>query len=38
MLHPSNDHPHYGLHYTGYKKFEWGVVGDTACADSWGWA
>src|ERR1700744_6585238 len=25
-----------GLQYTGYKKFEWGVVGKTACADSWG--
>lgn len=25
-----------GLQYTGYKKFEWGVVGETACADSWG--
>jgi uncharacterized protein (DUF169 family) len=24
------------LQYTGYKKFEWGVVGETACADSWG--
>ena len=23
-----------GLQYTGYKKFEWGVVGETACADS----
>ena len=22
-----------GLQYTGYKKFEWGVVGETACAD-----
>ncbi|WP_163359817.1 DUF169 domain-containing protein, partial [Klebsiella aerogenes] len=21
-----------GLQYTGYKKFEWGVVGETACA------
>src|SRR3954471_13120554 len=27
-----------GLQYTGYKKFEWGVVGETACADSWGGA
>jgi uncharacterized protein (DUF169 family) len=27
-----------GLQYTGYKKFEWGVVGETACADSWGLA
>jgi len=25
-----------GLQYTGYKKFEWGVAGETACADSWG--
>ena len=25
-----------GLQYIGYKKFEWGVVGETACADSWG--
>src|SRR6202045_1053401 len=25
-----------GLQYTGYKKFEWGGVGETACADSWG--
>src|SRR5258707_11822388 len=25
-----------GLQYTGYKKFQWGVVGETACADSWG--
>src|SRR3989442_11495783 len=25
-----------GLQYTGYKKFESGVVGETACADSWG--
>jgi uncharacterized protein (DUF169 family) len=25
-----------GLQYTGYKKLEWGVVGETACADSWG--
>jgi uncharacterized protein (DUF169 family) len=25
-----------GLQYTGYKKFCWGVVGETACADSWG--
>ena len=25
-----------GLQYTGYKNFEWGVVGETACADSWG--
>ena len=25
-----------GLQYAGYKKFEWGVVGETACADSWG--
>ena len=22
-----------GLQYTGYRKFEWGVVGETACAD-----
>ena len=25
-----------GLQWTGYKKFEWGVVGESACADSWG--
>ncbi|MGY4289545.1 uncharacterized protein (DUF169 family) [Bradyrhizobium sp. LM2.7] len=25
-----------GLQYTGYRKFEWGVVGETACADSRG--
>lgn len=25
-----------GLQYTGYKNFEWGVVGESACADSWG--
>ena len=25
-----------GLQYTGYSKFEWSVVGETACADSWG--
>ncbi len=25
-----------GLQYTGYKKLEWGCVGESACADSWG--
>ena len=25
-----------GLQYCGYKNFEWGVVGESACADSWG--
>ena len=25
-----------GLQYSGYKKLEWGCVGETACADSWG--
>jgi uncharacterized protein (DUF169 family) len=25
-----------GLQWTGYKKFQWGVVGESACADSWG--
>jgi uncharacterized protein (DUF169 family) len=25
-----------GLQYSGYRKFQWGVVGETACADSWG--
>ena len=25
-----------GLQWSGYKKFEWGVVGETACANSWG--
>ena len=25
-----------GLQFTGYKKFEWSVVGESACADSWG--
>ncbi len=25
-----------GLQYVGYKRFDWSVVGETACADSWG--
>ena len=25
-----------GLKWTGYKKLEWGCVGESACADSWG--
>ena len=25
-----------GLQYTGYKRFDWSVVGESACADSWG--
>lgn len=25
-----------GLQWAGYKKFEWSVVGESACADSWG--
>jgi uncharacterized protein (DUF169 family) len=25
-----------GLQWTGYEKFEWGCVGESACADSWG--
>jgi uncharacterized protein (DUF169 family) len=25
-----------GLQWVGYKKLEWGCVGETACADSWG--
>jgi hypothetical protein len=25
-----------GLQWAGYKKFEWGVVGESACADLWG--
>ena len=25
-----------GLQYRDYRKFEWSVVGETACADSWG--
>jgi uncharacterized protein (DUF169 family) len=25
-----------GLQWSGYKKFDWSVVGETACADSWG--
>ncbi len=25
-----------GMQWTGYKKFEWSVAGETACADSWG--
>ena len=25
-----------GLQWTGYKKLEWGCVGESACADSWG--
>src|SRR6478752_4699616 len=27
-----------GLQWTGYRKFKWGVVGEKACADSWGHA
>lgn len=25
-----------GLQWTGYKKFDWSCVGESACADSWG--
>ncbi|MBI1777359.1 MAG: DUF169 domain-containing protein [Proteobacteria bacterium] len=25
-----------GLQWQGYKKLDWGVVGESACADSWG--
>jgi uncharacterized protein (DUF169 family) len=25
-----------GLQWPGYKKFEWSVVGESSCADSWG--
>jgi uncharacterized protein (DUF169 family) len=25
-----------GLQWSGYKKLNWGVVGESACADSWG--
>ncbi len=25
-----------GLQWNGYRKFEWGCVGESACADSWG--
>jgi uncharacterized protein (DUF169 family) len=25
-----------GLQWIGYKRFDWSVVGETACADSWG--
>ena len=25
-----------GLQWAGYKKFDWGIVGESACADSWG--
>jgi uncharacterized protein (DUF169 family) len=25
-----------GLQYRAYRKFQWSVVGETACADSWG--
>jgi len=25
-----------GLQWAGYSKFQWGVVGESACADSWG--
>jgi uncharacterized protein (DUF169 family) len=25
-----------GLQWTGYRKFDWGIVGESACADSWG--
>jgi uncharacterized protein (DUF169 family) len=25
-----------GLQWTGYRRFDWSVVGESACADSWG--
>src|SRR5581483_5891343 len=31
-----DDHFINGLQWLGYRKFQWGVVGESACADSWG--
>ncbi len=25
-----------GLQWSGYRRFDWSVVGESACADSWG--
>jgi uncharacterized protein (DUF169 family) len=25
-----------GLQWAGYRRFDWGIVGESACADSWG--
>jgi uncharacterized protein (DUF169 family) len=25
-----------GLQWSGYKRFDWSVVGESSCADSWG--
>ena len=25
-----------GLQWSGYRKFDWSVVGESSCADSWG--
>ena len=25
-----------GLQWSGYKRFDWSIVGESACADSWG--
>ena len=25
-----------GLQWSGYRRFDWGIVGESACADSWG--
>jgi len=25
-----------GLQWRGYRRFDWSVVGESACADSWG--
>jgi uncharacterized protein (DUF169 family) len=25
-----------GLQWSGYQRFDWGIVGESACADSWG--
>ena len=25
-----------GLQWAGYKSFDWSIVGESACADSWG--
>jgi hypothetical protein len=24
------------LQWSGYKRFDWSIVGESACADSWG--
>ena len=25
-----------GLQWSGYQRFDWSIVGESACADSWG--